>query len=74
MDNGATVTRTQTPDGNQTIYATLYQPSDVIETKSFVCGADVHPGYQASALSVNEMRWHGPVEKYPWNYPCYPDC
>ncbi len=74
-DAQSTITRTQTPDGkNQTIYATIYELSDLLETKIFACGGDVYPGYKDSALVVEDMHYsiHGPVEKKLWNYPCYP--
>ena len=56
------------------IYPITYEPSEVIETKIFACGAHVYPGYKDSALFVEDMSYsfHGPVENKPWNYPCYP--
>ena len=74
-DAYTTLTHTQSPDGmNQTIYASIYQPSDVLQSKMFACGADVHPGYVDFALGYVWMKYEHTYEESPWNYPCYPNC
>ena len=67
---------TQSADGrNQTIQATIWQPSDVMATKMFACVADSNPGYMDMALATESMTWREPYEESPWQYPCYPsDC
>ena len=74
-DAHTTITHTQTPDGmNQTIYASIYRPSNVVKTKLFACGADAHPGYVDNVLTMLWMKWQDPYEESPWSYPCYPNC
>ena len=69
------ITHTQTPDGmNQTILAIIYQPSDVMQTKRFACGADANPGYADSALGYLRMKFEQTYEENRWKYPCFPNC
>ncbi len=55
------------PDGrNQTVYANIYLPSDVVKTKVFVCFAD--NGMSYPSLNPMYMQWQKPYEEAPWGY------
>ncbi len=51
---------------NQTVYANIFLPSDVVKDKIFVCLADNGMGYPP--IEAVYMRWQDPYEQAPWAY------